>query len=544
MFSFYGVQYSSISVSSNGWIAFGHSELESFRNYPVPGAGGPSPMVAVFWDDLKTSNGGDVYTYDFDGEFMVIQWTDMRTEDANSLEDFQIILYNNSVPPYGDGEMKLQYKTFNNTTNGSFGGYTPEHGGYCTVGIENHNSTNGLEYTFDNAYPEAARTIVNQTALLITTRPAYEINEATIIVSNYSGWNIVGLPVDVNDTNYLSIFLNAIGNTLYSYDDGYTPEENMTLGTGYWLRFTEEGENQIVGLPVSSLSISINEGWNLIAGISSSVEIGGIIDPSGLIVPGTIYSFNENGYTNVNALEPGFGYWIRSFGDGTITLQSSRASKVSDSITMMTDMEKMNKIRFNAAELYFGVTITENELLSFSLPPKPPVGAFDARFTGDWKYCSNEGVIEVMNQGTPITVEYSINDGEKWEIVDENGGVVELWSNGVMEISGDVFQLVLRKSTSGVIPNIFTLHPAYPNPFNPVTSLRYDLPEQTQVTLTIYDLMGREVTQLINTTQEAGYKSVQWNATDMHGKPVSAGVYLCQIRAGEFVQTRKMVLLK
>ena len=56
--------------------------------------------------------------------------------------------------------------------------------------------------------------------------------------------------------------------------------------------------------------------------------------------------------------------------------------------------------------------------------------------------------------------------------------------------------------------------------------------------------MGREITQLVNTTQEAGYRSVQWNATDMYGKPVSAGVYLYQIRAGEFVQTRKMVLLK
>ena len=82
------------------------------------------------------------------------------------------------------------------------------------------------------------------------------------------------------------------------------------------------------------------------------------------------------------------------------------------------------------------------------------------------------------------------------------------------------------------------------NPFNAITALRYDLPEQAQVTLTVYDLIGREVTQLVNTVQEAGFRSVQWNATDMHGKPVSAGVYLYQIRAGEFVQTKKMVLLK
>jgi len=57
-------------------------------------------------------------------------------------------------------------------------------------------------------------------------------------------------------------------------------------------------------------------------------------------------------------------------------------------------------------------------------------------------------------------------------------------------------------------------------------------------------MLGRELTQLVNTTQEAGFKSVKWDATDMNGKPVSAGVYLYQIRAGEFVQTKKMVLLK
>ena len=95
-----------------------------------------------------------------------------------------------------------------------------------------------------------------------------------------------------------------------------------------------------------------------------------------------------------------------------------------------------------------------------------------------------------------------------------------------------------------IIPTNFYIEGPYPNPFNPITSLRYDLPEQAQVILTIYDLIGREVIQLVNTTQEAGCRSVQWNATDSFGKPVSAGIYLYQIRAGEFVQTRKMVLLK
>jgi photosystem II stability/assembly factor-like uncharacterized protein len=93
-------------------------------------------------------------------------------------------------------------------------------------------------------------------------------------------------------------------------------------------------------------------------------------------------------------------------------------------------------------------------------------------------------------------------------------------------------------------PNEVSIINNYPNPFNPITSIEYSLMKQSRVKLIIYDMFGREVTQLVNTTQEAGFKSVQWNATDSFGKPVSAGVYLYQIRAGEFVQTKKMVLLK
>ena len=118
--------------------------------------------------------------------------------------------------------------------------------------------------------------------------------------------------------------------------------------------------------------------------------------------------------------------------------------------------------------------------------------------------------------------------------------------NGLVGTLDNPFNLSknIQRGDKGFIPEDFSVYQNYPNPFNPITNLRYDLPEQAQVTVIVYDQLGREVTQLVNTTQEAGFRSVQWNATNMHGKPVSAGVYLYQIRAGEFVQTRKMVLLK
>jgi hypothetical protein len=94
------------------------------------------------------------------------------------------------------------------------------------------------------------------------------------------------------------------------------------------------------------------------------------------------------------------------------------------------------------------------------------------------------------------------------------------------------------------LPITYNLHNAYPNPFNPVTTLRYDLPVQTHVNITVYDMLGRKVRTILNQQQNPGYKSLIWDATNDYGKSVSAGIYLYQIQAGEYISTKKMVLLK
>ena len=94
------------------------------------------------------------------------------------------------------------------------------------------------------------------------------------------------------------------------------------------------------------------------------------------------------------------------------------------------------------------------------------------------------------------------------------------------------------------IPMEYALFHNYPNPFNPTTTLRYNLPENTFVNITIYDMMGRVVKTLINSNQKAGFKSVMWNATNNTGSALSAGLYIYTIQAGGFRQSKKMVLLK
>ena len=138
---------------------------------------------------------------------------------------------------------------------------------------------------------------------------------------------------------------------------------------------------------------------------------------------------------------------------------------------------------------------------------------------------NKDGVMEIpfkiQGERTELVMSY--------KFVDQNGNVVS-------------------QSTESVkienVPEEFALHQNYPNPFNPVTTINYDLPQQTHVNLMIYDILGREVVKLVSQEIPAGYQSVIWNTRNSFGTPVSAGIYFYQIQTKGFVKTRKMVLLK
>jgi hypothetical protein len=94
------------------------------------------------------------------------------------------------------------------------------------------------------------------------------------------------------------------------------------------------------------------------------------------------------------------------------------------------------------------------------------------------------------------------------------------------------------------IPTSFALHPNFPNPFNPETQIRFDLPENRHVTLRIYNTLGQQVRVLVDQPYTAGYHRVIWDGKDASGKPVASSVYFYRIEAGEFVAQRKMALLR
>ena len=117
------------------------------------------------------------------------------------------------------------------------------------------------------------------------------------------------------------------------------------------------------------------------------------------------------------------------------------------------------------------------------------------------------------------------------------------WSN-YTDIIAVVFTAALDVANAGNIPSTYNIHQNYPNPFNPVTTINFELPKNEFVNISIYNLMGSHIKSLVNMNLDAGYRSVNWDATNVLGQPVSAGMYIYTIQAGDFRQTRKMVLLK
>jgi hypothetical protein len=300
------------------------------------------------------------------------------------------------------------------------------------------------------------------------------------------------------------------------------------------LRFDGSGSDVLTGDPVDDVGVSLAEGWNMIGSVSASA---GISDPGGIVIPGTMYDYPYGDPTT--SVEPGSGYWIRASAAGDVTISSGAgAAKLAESTL------EANTIRFNDIQtLYFGARV--NNVLSYSLPPRPFEGAFDVRFAGDWKLAEDGGTIEVMNNTDKLSIAYDITipAGEhmRWVLTD-NRTEYELSGTGTIEIVGNVGSFVLNKAP--VVPETYVLSQNYPNPFNPVTNISYGLPKESFVTISVYNLMGQKVAELVNDDRNAGYHTVTWNSANLIGEPVSSGVYVYTITAGNYQSVKKMILMK
>ena len=140
------------------------------------------------------------------------------------------------------------------------------------------------------------------------------------------------------------------------------------------------------------------------------------------------------------------------------------------------------------------------------------------------EFNSNEGY---CREGDLI--HFKVWDSSENALINMDAGEEIVWQN---------LNLTIVNLTE-ILPETFSLDRAYPNPFNPTTTLSFAIPIDSEVSLSIYNMQGREVTTLIDANMDAGYHSVVWDANSY-----ASGVYFVKMVAGEFVNTQKLMLIK
>jgi hypothetical protein len=133
-----------------------------------------------------------------------------------------------------------------------------------------------------------------------------------------------------------------------------------------------------------------------------------------------------------------------------------------------------------------------------------------------------------------VTVEWNVATSDEWTSTAS--------ANGPFTVTIDAGWML--GSEEEMLPEVFALHNNYPNPFNPITNIKYDIPEVSDVRIDIYNLAGQRVRTLVSKQHQPGRYKIKWNATNEFGSPVASGMYIYKIHAKDFVSVKKLLLMK
>lgn len=493
-FPFYDEVGDSLTICTNGWISMHPTWETYFRNWNIPSALGPYGMIAPYWDDLigeELENGDHAdmricHYYDEAEDIFIIEWNKcVNRYDNSSVEKFEIVLYDPETytTTSGNGIIQFNYKFANNpdvTSN------------YATIGIENHDQSAGLLYTYANLYPASAAQIQNEFSIKFTT-DAPEFIEPQIPIADFSVERTYGIaPFEVNFTNLTSppYFYNEF---TWEFNDGSTIQTELhPVHT-----FTDAGDYDITLLAENTLGSDQITKENYI----------NVLSTDNLIWPGDT---NSNGVVDAEDILPIGVYWREV---GNARTSSSYEWQAYDypgewgiDVASLADCDGSGEVDI-ADVLAIGLNWGSTHSSASSLPP----------FSSEELEANRSNFEEIY---------YALG----------NSGNELIMKNYIArEFGMPIIQPI----------ELNLLQQNYPNPFNPETNISYSIIESGLVDLSIYNIKGQLVNKLVRSFENAGDHNVAWNGKDAAGKNVSSGLYFYKLMVDQIViDTKKMMLLK
>jgi hypothetical protein len=643
-FTYYGLPYTRATVCSNGWLAMGARTNTEYRNWTIPGAGGPEAMIAGFWDDLYQPSGAKVFQkYDSANHIWIVEWSHMRESGNGYTETFEIILRDPAYWPTetGDGEILFQYSQVQ---------VGDSIDGNATVGIENQTQSDGLLWTFFNRYTPGSATLINNRAIRFvpTEEVLSGVIRGTVVNQSAGGSPILGAKVTVVETGrefttggdgtYLGSELQGIYRLRASHPS-FAPDTVSNV-------LVQPGGTSVVDFALRDIAPPLITHTPIATTNDSAgpyVARVQISDFSPVAEATLYYRVNGGTFTSMPLGNQGGGVYIAPIPG------QHWYSKIEYYI-FARDMANNGVVSpFEAPEVcyvfYVGPTVVLHTD-DMEIDRGWTVGAAgDGATSGVWDRCDPNGTIDPFGQPVQPEDDHTLNGTQCWvtgnavpgaaqDVADVDGGRTTLtspafnlhvegtvilryyrwfsnntgnnpgedpWTVQISNDNGANWRTLETTTTSdrswklmefdlgrltiltdkmrlrfiatdeggssvveAAVDDIsftvtgifgadvagpaadvlrFDLSQNHPNPFNPLTTIRFSLEKSGPASLTIFDVTGRAVRRLLSGTTTAGSHVVVWNGRDDAGRALPSGIYLYRLDQGIESRTRKMILL-
>jgi hypothetical protein len=404
----------------------------------------------------------------------------------------------------------------------------------------------GFEGTLQLRYDDNEAVNVPEDSLLLLRGPYF-------VGAVNSRWNMLSLPV-VPEENDVDVLFPSRSSQAFAFlpGSGYVAQNQLTFGTGYWLKFPDNDTVTMIGEDRETNNVIVEAGWNMIGGLTYPFPVSSVTALGTTLASG-FYGYN-NGYFLTDSLKPLRGYWIKVTADGVLSFDASLAKSAASPSQMLKGLNTLTLRDANGNKqiLYFG-SAKNLDPNFFEMPPLPPTGIFDARFSSGrmLELCdekvSREIPVQLTSGAAPLTISWEII-GTKNAVLIVGNKEIELSANGSVKIPdpNTPITLLLNPVLGTDVPKEFALYQNYPNPFNPSTSIRFDIPSDAVVTLKVYNILGQEVATVVdNKAYKAGRYIEQFNNSNL-----ASGVYFYRISiVGQndilsYTSVKKMVLIR
>ncbi len=372
-----------------------------------------------------------------------------------------------------------------------------------------------------------------------------EILRTTHTYHLVAGWNFISLPVLPDNANRNVLFPGNLDVYEWDHASGMSlPIYFLEPGHAYWVLIPASADFNVTGIAVPRVDREMTgPGWWSVGAPHDTLgAMGYTFTTTSLLYA---YDAPAGAYNITDSLIPGGGYWLLAWDEGDFVSEAGMSFRKLSPFVNELDWaftvvagDAMLEI---AASAYARAGL---DALDIPLPPEPPdrdVGAYIAGENG-FRYIRSvrpDCEWTIVAPGETILSWDSKALPEREVTLICNGTTIDMHETSSAAIFGAAKIIV-----GGDLPTQFALEPVRPNPFNPTCEIPFALPENSRVTISIYDLSGRCVKTVASSDYSAGEHSVFWFGIDNLGREMPGGIYFCRMTAGSFAETRRMLLLK